>query len=166
MGINKIIFGTDTLIDLTSDTISPEVILEGYTAHDNSGATITGSLTLPVYEEPYAYDYLKGYTNSGTWKYENSTNNHTDFYTVQNGHSYYLGLGNTVGTRFRAAVLPTNPYGSTSDIAGTQVINTNSPQPRASVVFKANIDGYLCITKDNAYTAGLKSYLIDVTPND
>lgn len=41
--VNKVIYGNDTLIDLTSDTIAADKLLTGYTAHDKSGAPITGS---------------------------------------------------------------------------------------------------------------------------
>ena len=41
--INKVIYGGDTLIDLTGDTVTADKILSGYTAHDASGATITGN---------------------------------------------------------------------------------------------------------------------------
>lgn len=43
--INKVIFGNQTLIDLTADTITAADLLSGKTAHDRSGATITGSCT-------------------------------------------------------------------------------------------------------------------------
>lgn len=43
--INKVIYGGNTLIDLTSDTITAAQLLEGVTAHDKSGAQITGILT-------------------------------------------------------------------------------------------------------------------------
>lgn len=43
--INKVIYGNDTLIDLTADTITASDLLSGKTAHDKSGATITGSCT-------------------------------------------------------------------------------------------------------------------------
>lgn len=45
MEINKVIYGGNVLIDLTSDTVTEEQILEGYTAHDKSGAVITGTCT-------------------------------------------------------------------------------------------------------------------------
>ena len=41
--VNKVVFGGDTLIDLSSDTVVANKILSGYTAHDKSGAPITGS---------------------------------------------------------------------------------------------------------------------------
>lgn len=43
--INKVVYGNDVLIDLTSDTITVADLLSGVTAHDKSGATITGSCT-------------------------------------------------------------------------------------------------------------------------
>ena len=42
---NKIIVNGQTKIDLTSDTVTAQKILEGYTAHDKSGAPITGACT-------------------------------------------------------------------------------------------------------------------------
>lgn len=42
---NKIVYGGKTLIDLTADTVSADKLLKGITAHDKSGATITGSCT-------------------------------------------------------------------------------------------------------------------------
>lgn len=41
--INKVIYGGDTLIDLTSDTVTASDILTGKTAHDKSGTIITGT---------------------------------------------------------------------------------------------------------------------------
>ena len=43
MAVNKVIFGDDTLIDLTADTVTSSALLSSYTAHDKSGALITGS---------------------------------------------------------------------------------------------------------------------------
>ena len=43
MAINKIIYGGNTLIDLTGDTVSTSNLLYGETAHDRTGAIITGA---------------------------------------------------------------------------------------------------------------------------
>lgn len=40
--INKVVYGTSTLIDLTEDTITPETLAAGITAHDASGKKIVG----------------------------------------------------------------------------------------------------------------------------
>ncbi len=45
MAVNKVSALGKILIDLTSDTVTEEAIVEGYTAHDASGNAITGSLS-------------------------------------------------------------------------------------------------------------------------
>ena len=45
MGINKVQYGNTTLIDLTSDTVQADKLMQGYTAHDRTGALITGTAT-------------------------------------------------------------------------------------------------------------------------
>lgn len=45
MGINKVQYGNTTLIDLTADTVTADKLMQGYTAHDRSGALITGTAT-------------------------------------------------------------------------------------------------------------------------
>ena len=46
--VNKVIYGIRTLIDLTGDTVQADKVLSGYTAHDKSGAPITGSCDYDV----------------------------------------------------------------------------------------------------------------------
>lgn len=42
--VNKVIVGTETLLDLTQDTVSPSTLQLGMTAHDASGKVITGTM--------------------------------------------------------------------------------------------------------------------------
>lgn len=42
---NKVVYNGTTLIDLTADTVTPDTLMQGYTAHDKSGALITGTAT-------------------------------------------------------------------------------------------------------------------------
>lgn len=44
MAINKVVYGQNTLIDLTGDTVSDNKMLSGIIAHDKSGGRITGSI--------------------------------------------------------------------------------------------------------------------------
>ena len=41
--VNKVVYNGDTLIDLTSDTVAAAYLLKNYTAHDKSGAQVTGT---------------------------------------------------------------------------------------------------------------------------
>ena len=43
MAYNKVVYGGQTLIDLTSDTVDPSTLLKNTTAHDKSGTQITGT---------------------------------------------------------------------------------------------------------------------------
>lgn len=45
MAVNKVVYGTSVLVDLTSDTVTADKMLAGYTAHDKSGNQITGNVT-------------------------------------------------------------------------------------------------------------------------
>lgn len=42
--VNRVVLGSVTVLDLTSDTVTPETLLVGTTAHNAAGETITGTL--------------------------------------------------------------------------------------------------------------------------
>ena len=42
--VNKVIQGETVIIDLTADTVTASVMISGVTAHDASGALVTGTL--------------------------------------------------------------------------------------------------------------------------
>ena len=44
MAVSKVIFGGETVIDLTSDTVTPDTLAVGVTAHDKSGTAIVGTM--------------------------------------------------------------------------------------------------------------------------
>lgn len=43
--VNKVIYGGNTLIDISGDTVSADKVLATYTFHDRSGAPVTGTCT-------------------------------------------------------------------------------------------------------------------------
>ena len=45
MGVSKVIYGGNTLIDLTADTVEASKLLSGFTAHGADGEAIEGSCT-------------------------------------------------------------------------------------------------------------------------
>lgn len=45
MAVNKVIYGSDTLIDLTADTVTADKLKEGETAHSADGVLITGTMS-------------------------------------------------------------------------------------------------------------------------
>lgn len=46
MAVNKVVYNAKVLLDLTGDSVTPATLAKGVTAHDKSGAKITG--TMPV----------------------------------------------------------------------------------------------------------------------
>lgn len=52
---NKVVYNGTTLIDLTADTVTASTLMQGYTAHDKSGALITGTTTGGIDGDNLAY---------------------------------------------------------------------------------------------------------------
>ena len=46
MAISKVIFGNDTLIDISGDSVAASALLSGYTAHGANGESINGAITI------------------------------------------------------------------------------------------------------------------------
>ena len=78
MGISKVVYGGNTLIDLTGDTVKPDKVLTGYTAHGADGEPIVGSCPFDAdTKDATAADseilagksaYVKGAKKTGTMK--------------------------------------------------------------------------------------------------
>ena len=68
MAVNKVIYHGNTLLDLTRDTVTPSTLLKGVTAHDKSGASITGPITDGIDQIMTAglTDGYKSYSDDGT----------------------------------------------------------------------------------------------------
>ncbi len=46
MGISKIVYGSNALVDLTGDTVEESALLAGYTAHNKAGDSVVGTLSV------------------------------------------------------------------------------------------------------------------------
>ena len=46
MGVSKVDFAGNTLVDLTGDSVTPETLLEGATAHNAAGDQINGAVAV------------------------------------------------------------------------------------------------------------------------
>lgn len=120
MAYNKIIYNNNILIDLTSDTIDANKLLNGYTAHNNAGEVITGSCTYnadtsdadvnasEVLEDKIAY--ANGNRIVGTMPNKEGQSyylSNLDDVTIQSG--YYDGSGEVgINETEKAKIISTN----------------------------------------------------------
>lgn len=121
MAINKVIYGGETLIDLTGDTVTEEQILSGFTAHDKSGEPIEGKCTFDVDSTDATVavaEMLKGktayargqkltgdMTNNGSMS--GNITSKDDDYTIAQG--YHDGSGKVaISDTEKAKLIPTN----------------------------------------------------------
>ena len=72
MGVNKVIFGGETVVDLTSDTVTPETLAVGITAHDKSGNLITGTMAGGSGDSSDEIDALVGLFDDTTTHFESN----------------------------------------------------------------------------------------------
>ena len=59
MAVNKVVYGTEILIDLTNDTVTPDTLFKGCTAHMADGTIVTGTLFSNYPDEQCFYDTLQ-----------------------------------------------------------------------------------------------------------
>lgn len=90
--VNKVQFGSQTLIDLTSDTVTAEQLMQGYTAHDRTGALITGTATGGsgdgyVWQDGNGYVHLSDEQGTQTI-IDALTVDASGTYTAPTGHAY------------------------------------------------------------------------------
>lgn len=48
MAVSKVVLGDETLIDLTSDTVSEDTLLKGATAHAANGELVEGKVSVQL----------------------------------------------------------------------------------------------------------------------
>lgn len=48
MATNKVVVGGETIVDLTNDTVAPQSLLSGYSAHNKAGELIQGLAVIPT----------------------------------------------------------------------------------------------------------------------
>lgn len=59
MAVNKVVYGTEILIDLTNDAVTPDTLFKGCTAHAADGTIIMGTLFSNYPDEQCFYDTLQ-----------------------------------------------------------------------------------------------------------
>ena len=111
---------------------------------------------------PYVFDLTGGYVANGIWTLGGDTVNYSDVYEVQAGTPYLLMLGSIVGSRFRSMFSEEDTSVTKKNITGKAISNLSNPAAYSYAVYKPTADGFITVTKDNAGTAGLKTYLFRI----
>ena len=62
--VNQVIVNGETILDLSADTVTPNDLVEGVTAHDKSGAPITGAVKNATYVDNNLDDRGVNYGNN------------------------------------------------------------------------------------------------------
>ena len=184
MPVSKVVYGGNTVMDLTGDTVTAEKLGAGYTAHGADGSAITG--TGLIYSEsaditPVEFDYNVGYIGLSTsssvnlmyFTEESPTQCYCDVYEIATGKNYSLSLDSVVGTRFRVGLAKS--YTDFADVVSSrpsvklhQVFYlTDSPVANQKVFFSNDLGTaaypYLIVQKDNAGRSGLITHLREVS---
>ena len=85
MGISKVVFDGDTLIDLTNDTVTDMTLLNGVTAHNANGDPIVGEMFLGALAKldfiNYQSDYLVNKPVLGSLASKNSIDYNSNYIT-------------------------------------------------------------------------------------
>lgn len=143
--VNKIVFNGTTLIDLTSDTVDESKLLEGTTAHDKSGAIITGTCTYDSDTDDATASvaeilatktaYARGSKLTGTMPNRGAVtgtiSTKTEQYSIQQG--YHDGSGKVgIDATEQAKLIATNIregitiLGVEGTMSGTEEVNAES----------------------------------------
>lgn len=137
--VNKVVYGGMVLIDLTGDTVTADKVLTGYTAHDKSGETITGTCNYDVNSEDATVAvaemlvgktaYARGSKITGTMPNNGAVTKSISTKTqeVSIAQGYHDGSGKvSISSTEQAKIIPTNIrdgvtiLGVTGTMSGTE----------------------------------------------
>lgn len=104
MPVSKVVYGDNTLIDLTSDTVTAETLVEGITAHGADGNMIIGALAMALKCEQLG------------WGHSASRNVTTSVTAPEDGYYLLYGMSSCAD----------NSVGTTLTYTGADVIYSNT----------------------------------------
>ena len=168
--ISKVVYGGKTLIDLTADTVTADKLLSTYTAHDKSGAPITGACTFDADTSDATAAvaeilagktaYVNGNKLTGTMKNNGAVtgtiSKKAEAYSIPIG--YHDGSGKvSISTTEQAKIVATNIragvsiLGVTGTMSGTEgakaQAKTATPSTTRQTILPDSAGGYNYLTQ-------------------
>jgi hypothetical protein len=164
MAISKVVYGGETLIDLTGDTVKKDKILKGYTAHGADGELITGTCEFDANTQDATATeaeilsgktaYNKGNKITGTMKNNGAVagkiSTKTGKYTVPQG--YHDGSGTVqIDSTEQAKLIPTNIREGVTVLGVTGTMSTTEGEKNQSKEVTPTTAGFT-VLPDTGYT--------------
>lgn len=146
MAVNKVVINDEIKIDLTSDTVSPDTLSKGITAHDKSGNVIVGT-------------YEGGSAPSGQWREETVDNENGQItkvvyhgYTIIPAYQYSRKILTSI--KFNERVTTINSWFDGTNAGGYNVLNElvlPSTLTEIKDYFMYDSDNNINIDQNNSY---------------
>lgn len=157
--INKVVINDTTLLDLTEDTVTAKTLVEGATAHDKSGASITGTVIdtgkgTHIWGK-YAYGdiYEETTTSLGTTRPDDARSFSWKNYTIgSDGYYKMLSSGGSIFVNY-------------SYVKGDDVSKAKRIYKEVKSVLGSTTNYYLLAVNDEPSSVGKRELLGYVTSN-
>ena len=164
MAISKVIYGGETLIDLTPDTITEEKVLKGYTAHGADGEAIVGTCEFDANTQDATATeaeilkgktaYNKGVKITGTMKNNGAVagkiSTKAGKYTVPQG--YHDGSGSVqIDSTEQAKLIPANIREGVTLLGVTGAMSGSENEKKQSKEVTPTAAGFT-VLPDSSYT--------------
>ena len=176
MGVSKVVYGGQTLIDLTGDTVVADKLLKGYKAHGADGEVVNGSCEFDANTQDataVAAEILSGKTayNKGNKITGNMKNNgavsgtistKAGSYTVPQG--YHDGSGKvSISSTEQAKITPENIRQGVSILGVTGTMSGTEGEKKQDKTVTPSLSEDITVLPDTGYTC-LTSVLVKKVP--
>ena len=176
MAISKVVYGGNTLIDLTSDTVTKEKVLKGYTTHGANGELITGTCEYDANTQDATATsaeilvgktaYNKGVKITGEMKNNGAVSGKistkTGEYTVPQG--YHDGSGKVqIDSTEQAKLISANIRDGVTILGVVGSMSPNEGEKAQEKTVTPSLTENMTVTPDTGYTC-LSSVTVNKVP--